>query len=382
MKKTFLLLAIASTLDAPAADLLVAIGGGGSVHPSITSALAAAVDGDRILVAPGTYNENITIIRSVEIASNSQTLRYSVNGNLSFSPASPGARTATVVSMVLSGNITDNGASAPAGSILRLIDCKVNHVYTTSNTIRYVLFSDSVMNSASLCKADVVDCYLRSNAGSIPALNFFGTTAVNTINHVVGNELVTQPGSLLPLLQSSPFQPLRAENNILRLQQNDAFVIGSTASLPTTTPGTFINNSIIRVGSTAWQLVNCQEDDANYQLDVRNNFSSSVNAPTITNNGALIALGYNVFVGNLTQVVIATGAPVPGSAAINAGDPDAAYTDLDLSRNDAGCYGGSFTRDNFDDPMPTSAVVLFLNVPRRTTTGAFSIPITIDGIDR
>lgn len=381
MRNTLFVL-LFSCASANGADLVVAVGGGGGMYATISSALNAAVDGDRILVTPGTYTENIIITRTVEIASNSQSLRYSVNGNLSFSPASPGARTATIISMVLSGNVTDNGALAPSGSLLRLVDCTVNHVFTTASTIRYVLLSDSVMNGASLCKADVVDCYLRTDAGTYPALNFYANTAVNTINHVVGNEFVTQLGFPLPLLQLSPFQAVRVENNILRLGSNDACVIGSTTSLPATTPGTFINNSVIRVGSSPWNLVHCQEDDTNYQIDVRNNFSSSVNAPGITTNGSVIAQGYNVFVPNLTQVIIATGAPVPGSPAINAGDPDLSYTDLDLSRNDAGCYGGSFSRDNFDDPMPTTAVVLFVNAPRRTTTGAFSIPITIDGFDR
>lgn len=382
MKTLLSLLTIASSLCASATDLLVAIGGGGGVHPSISSALAAAVDGDRILVAPGVYNESLIITKSLEIQSNSSSLRYWVNGNMFFSPASPNARTTTVISMVLSGNVTDNGISAPAGSTLRMIDCRVNSVFSIGANIRYVLFSDSVMSGTTLCKADVVDCYLLSNSTTSPALSFSATTTASPFNHVVGNEIVSQPGAIAPLVQASALLPIRMENNIIRLELNDALNVLPTALLTATSPGTLLNNSIIRVGTTAWKLVDCQEDDPNYHLDVRNNFSSSVNAPTIATNGAPVTQGYNVFVANLTQVVIATGAPVPGSLAINAGDPDAAYTDLDLSRNDAGCYGGSFTRDNFDDPMPTTALVLFVNVPRRTTTGAFSIPITIDGFDR
>ncbi len=382
MKNLLLLPLLLSILSARATDLLVAVGGGGSVHPTISAALLAAVDGDRILVAPGIYNESLVITESVEIVSNSSSLRYRVNGNLSFSPASPNARTTTVISMVLSGNVTDNGTSAPAGSTLRMIDCRVNSVFSIAANIRYVLFSDSVMSGTTLSKADVVDCYLRSNTTTSPALTFSATTAATAFNHVVGNEIVSQPGATIPLVQASALLPLRMENNILRLELNDALNIVPTALLPATSPGTLLNNSIIRVGTNAWKLVDCQEDDLNYHLDVRNNFSSSVNAPTINTNGAPVSQGYNVFVGNLTQVVIATGAPVPGSPGINSGDPDAGYTDLDLSRNDAGCYGGSYSRDNFDDPLPTTAVVLFVNVPRRTTTGAFSLPITIDGFDR
>lgn len=382
MKNTFLLALLLSCFSTRAADLLVAVGGGGAVHPTISSALIAAVDGDRILVVPGIYNENLVITKSLEIVSNSPSLRYRVNGNLSYSPASPNARTTTVISMVLSGNVTDNGASAPAGSTLRMIDCTVNSIFSIASNIRYVLFSDSVMSGTTLSKADVVDCYLRSGASTSPALTLSATTSATAFNLVVANEIVSQTGATIPLVQATALLPIRMENNILRLESNDALTIINTNLLPAATPGSFQNNSVIRTGTSAWKLVDCQEEDLNYQLDIRNNFSSAVNAPTITTNGAPLPQGYNVHVGNLTQVVIATGAPVPGSPAINAGDPDTAYTDLDLSRNDAGCYGGSFSRDNFDDPLPTTAVVLLVNVPRRTTSGAPALNITIDGFDR
>lgn len=41
---------------------------GAGAYPSIGSAVAEAHDGDRILVRPGTYDESITIDRSIEIA--------------------------------------------------------------------------------------------------------------------------------------------------------------------------------------------------------------------------------------------------------------------------------------------------------------------------
>ncbi len=83
----------------------------------------------------------------------------------------------------------------------------------------------------------------------------------------------------------------------------------------------------------------------------------------------------------ISQVNQSTGAPSTGSPAINAGDPDASFTDLDLSRNDAGCYGGSYSRDNFDDPMTAAATVLFLEAPRRTQA-AWGMQLKADGFDR
>jgi hypothetical protein len=44
--------------------------------------------------------------------------------------------------------------------------------------------------------------------------------------------------------------------------------------------------------------------------------------------------------------------------AINGGNPAPLFFDLDLSPNDAGCYGGSFTQDNFF-PLHTGAARVY-----------------------
>lgn len=104
----------------------------------------------------------------------------------------------------------------------------------------------------------------------------------------------------------------------------------------------------------------------------------------LARNNALITYGvqgggYNPMV-TLLDIDPATGGPSPGSPLIDAGDPDPRYLDLDLTRNDAGCYGGSNSRANFTTAMG-SAVVGFMQAPRVVAQGD-AVIISATGFDR
>ncbi len=63
--------------------LIVAADGSGQ-HATITAAMEGARDGDRILVRPGTYEESVAVVRSVEIVGDGDRLGVLVHGTLSF----------------------------------------------------------------------------------------------------------------------------------------------------------------------------------------------------------------------------------------------------------------------------------------------------------
>lgn len=382
MRATFLfvitVLLHASSLHAT--DLLVAVGGSGNVYPTITAAHAAAVENDRILVQPGTYNETVTITKSVEIVSNSPTQRFTVNGSLAFNP-SGGARTTTIIGMYLTGGVTDNGPSASSGSTLRLIDCRVNNVFSFTGAIRYVLMADSVLAGVIFEKGDVFGSWVRADASTGVAIQHAGISSGSVANRIIGNEIVTHPSNSNTLIQVTPIAPFRVENNLIRPGTlGGALYVSNISGAVTTQPSTFANNTTIRPSGSSWTLVSVAETDPALLLDLRNNFTLSPVVPTLNSAGTTTSQSFNVHTTNLSYAN-AIGALTPGAPAINAGDPDASYTDLDLSRNDAGCYGGSYSRDNFDDPVPTSAIVAFMNAPRRTLAGQ-SMSVTIDAFDR
>ncbi len=72
--------------------------------------------------------------------------------------------------------------------------------------------------------------------------------------------------------------------------------------------------------------------------------------------------------------------PNGGTDAINGGSPDEAYYDINLTRNDAGAYGGSFTLDNFH-PVTDAARVYMVRAPRKITLGS-TLNVKGDAFDR
>jgi hypothetical protein len=72
----------------------------------------------------------------------------------------------------------------------------------------------------------------------------------------------------------------------------------------------------------------------------------------------------------------------PLSNTLNGGNPDAAYDNIDGSRNHVGCYGGSYTLSNFL-PLSSSdwARVILLQAPRRVLVNG-TINIQATGFDK
>jgi hypothetical protein len=79
------------------------------------------------------------------------------------------------------------------------------------------------------------------------------------------------------------------------------------------------------------------------------------------------------------QTIDAEGMPTGVSSAINGGDPNASHQDLDNTINDAGCFGGSFSRANFL-AASSGARTAFVIAPRRVIVGQ-PIDIFTEGFD-
>ena len=62
-------------------------------------------------------------------------------------------------------------------------------------------------------------------------------------------------------------------------------------------------------------------------------------------------------------------------------DPAVQYYDIDLTVGDAGCYGGSFTHDNFFPLSSGSSKVFFVDAPRGVFQG-FNLDVKADGYDK
>ena len=76
-----------------------------------------------------------------------------------------------------------------------------------------------------------------------------------------------------------------------------------------------------------------------------------------------------------------TGSLLAGADAINAGYGDSAFYDLDITRNDVGCYGGSFSFSQFHPMNLGASRITYMLAPRRVTIGQ-SVNIKANAFDR
>lgn len=385
LKNTLLVASLAIAFAAKPMDRMVAPGGSGNIYPTIISAIEAANSGDRIIIAPGVYPGTITITKSLSLLSNSPGQRYTINGSIALLHSAAQV-TLTISSMRLNGGIYENMTNV-TGSI-RIIDSVITgDVSITGEAgITCQLHRDSLLSYVNLTHGVVTGCHLTcdnlpSGYGAYNMSAFLGVPAsARLIGNVIGKGATATTGSMVNVTPNGRFE---VRNNVF--VTNTATHVGplvlcQNSSLMTNDPCVFENNSMIHAGTGNPVFLRVNTTSNALNLSVRNNLFVGSSQPVSTASPS-VEVAYNITTMSTAQVDQNTGAPAPGSPAINGGDPDALYTDLDLTRNDAGCYGGSFSRDNFDDPLTSSAAVLFLDAPRRTQA-AYSMQLKAEGFDR
>lgn len=183
-------------------------------------------------------------------------------------------------------------------------------------------------------------------------------------------------------------------DHVMNIGFNKEFhVENNYASVTSTSTTFFVFNGQQEFGTRACTILNntfYRTSTANLSMIWGNNNNASTvvikNNVSINNTGTFVVwtnrvgdVSNNVF-GAGSWINTSTGQPVNGSPLINAGDPDPRYLDLDLTTNDAGCYGGSNSRANFTTPMG-SAVVGFMQAPRVVAQGE-TVNIHAVGFDR
>jgi len=116
---------------------------------------------------------------------------------------------------------------------------------------------------------------------------------------------------------------------------------------------------------------------------------------------AMVNVGYNVFDSNfdgasyyITGVTddgtnltassftydASTGKALSGTA-INGGHIDSVYYDIDLTLNDVGTYGGSYTQQNYWPTSDVNTKIYMLDIPKRVIVGN-AIRVQAEGYDK
>lgn len=377
-----LLLLMFANGDLFATDRVVSVTG---TYNTISSAVAASADGDRILVEPGVYNESITLSKSISLHPNVEGGRYTLNGGLLLNAVD--GRTITVSGMRILEGLSMTGALTTLTTV-RIVDSYVPAIDLVDPFVRLEMYRDTVLARVRFSAGHVIGSTIigTSFSGS-GVVELVGPTALSGNVQIIGNKIgqpAVQAGVYGVFVNSKTVWHI--ENNFVQVRDIGSAIGLALPAHPYTTACTIDNNTLFTDSSTP-------PGPSGFATAVDPFGSTAFNLSTANNAYVGFPDGWIVTTpgwdelrqsSNLAclagNIDTSSGGALPGSTLIDAGDPDPRYLDLDLTRNDVGCYGGSNSRANFTTAMG-SAVVGFMQAPRVVTQGD-PVNISATGFDR
>lgn len=394
-----------------AVDRIVEEFGVPPTFPNITAAVAAAVDGDRIIVKNRAgdipWIENITVDKSLQFLSYADNGFFVVQGNYSIVPAT--GRQVTIIGMRnTAGSVQAAAGSATVrGTKVRVIDS--------------FLVNGGVQLANVNFDAEVVGCTLQNGTigityGSVigndidgsnitdEGISVTGSVAGAALDTcaIIGNKVKGRV-SYEGIFVNTQHQVVHIRNNYV---QHGWMGIEAYAGNTGAVPNLIWNNTVIAyTGQFTTYGINLANTNAGSIWEVMNN------AVTRTWNGE--NRGINRDSGNLGQInvyfnhvsssvspAISTGFTFEGNntinqpitlnadgsflnapGAINGGNPAAPFYDLDLTTGDAGAYGGSYTLNNFFPLHAGSARVYMTGHPFNVRQGS-TLRVRANAFDR
>ena len=394
-------------------DLVVVSGGVLPQYSTITAAIAAASNGDRILVTPGIqYNEAvININKSVQILSNTEGEQFQVSANITVTPPVASSNIIIQGMDLLIGNIV--GATVPGAvrSKFTLVGSKIRNGYVDFYSNAYWelnMMQDSMIGTNPyiyLRFGKIIGNYINGGTGSTTNIYILSenTVAADTV-YVVGNrlEMSNYGAGQVGIYWSNSTNFFYIANNYIKnnaYAQYSMYIYGSNTNQ--TGGNTLINNTFYNT-SQGYQTINFYSVSSFtfvynnlvmnggtgaygfYMAGNQANYVFSYNHFQLGNSNAMYGIvndGTNVF-GSNTTFDINTGIALTGTA-VNGGYPNDGYADHDLTRNDAGCGGGSLRITNFHpmNNLTNGARVTYVTAPRRVLMGN-NVSLKADSFDK
>ena len=206
-----------SSAKSNATDLCVAENGSGGCYSTITDAINAASNGDRIIINPkagnAPYAENLTVTKTLQFLCNVEGGQYTVQGNITLTPAQ--GRVFVFIGMNnLQGNLTVTGSS-PAGVRCKLSVMNCNFVNGYFNldydnfdvTVASCVFTNGyvairygrIIGSDITCVGNWDNGYPNGN-NNYPV--YIGTDAIATNDSIVivGNKITNNSNYIYPIV--------------------------------------------------------------------------------------------------------------------------------------------------------------------------------------
>ncbi|MFT5780417.1 MAG: hypothetical protein ACI837_003379 [Crocinitomicaceae bacterium] len=382
------LIAVVMSGSAFAVDLVVQEAGPVGTYASINAAVAASVDGDRIIInnKPGGFPwlEDILINKSLTFLSAVDNARFLVQGEYTVQHA-PGREVNIIGMENIDGDIASIANGATSRTIVNIMWCKL-----TSGGIYFAhhFFELNASNNTSSGVTLVYGKVIGNSGGSI-ALISDAVAGIDSV-HIVGN-IVNGISS------SSSTHYIYISNNLV----NNNSSSNTNVNLLNTKSGTGVNvvrNNSIQTGDNGIGVAAiCSGNIIIYNNMIRDytgigdygiiNYSTAsliVSFNFITSSWDFASIsgfvndGTNTFSNSLTFNGDGSSSWI---GTLDGGSPGIADTDLDLTRNDPGCFGGSYSHANFFPIDGTSSKVYYLQMPSEILVGG-SNAVTGHSFDR
>lgn len=394
-----------------AADLYVRDLGAGGAYATISEAITAANDGDRIIIRPKTSNvpylENLTINKSLTFVSETNFSKYYVQGSIYIVPAVNRVITINNMYAFQSSIDTLTATLSNGRATVNVINCTVDSDINLSNknvtanvlqsSCRYLFFVHGKIIANSVQSINLVNDAIPLATSDVQiianSVSYVGTAygAINIATssyplRIYNNDCTVHavaatisPTRIKPTLIISSIKAGSTnliQNNRFKQSNTNPEYAGNVIDMTGASGSSIINiaNNILITPST---YIFAEHIDASNSLTVI--ASNNLTTESIKFNGVDISNG-NISNGIYT-LNLSTGASTGGI--INAGIDDVEYQDLDLTRNDIGPLGGSNSWVNF---WPSNAGnkprVMFLNTPRKVYLGTTTIQAEATGISK
>lgn len=403
MKSTKLLLTLALVClfnFTYAIDRIVQENGPTGTFQTISQAISTANDGDRIIIYPkvgdNPYIENIIIDKTLEFVSAQDAIRYKIQGNISLVPLN--TRTITLIGAHLtSGSISGSGTGWRTN--VNIINCLLEGGNISFNNQFYTSIVSNILNSGniSIAHGRVIGNEMLSDTES-------GITVSNSTS-LIGDtiDIIANKCSRISCINNDVF--LNVFNNFIkRLSGTSTFYsFNYTFTDTNNIKVKFYNNTVLTPRTNSFTSGSANSYFRCFaNADIKNNiFIKTSNNPNdsaviffnVTPNSAKSNNYYHLtdgqtISGSLNSQVLTnnpvnqvTGVLILPTAAQNGAEQSFQFYDLDLTIGDAGCYGGSYTLDNYF-PITGSSRVFSIEMPFGFINNGTPLEIKAEGFDR
>lgn len=389
MKVYFLSLSFILAFIAPAVAADVNVDASGAVagsYATINAGIAAASDGDRIVIFGNglVYHENVTVNKSLTLMAASAEEYFFIEGDVTVDPAV--GREVTIVGLSLEGNIVSAGDNAiGTRCTVNIVDSKVlggirfpnggfdvNVLYCEVYYDVQLTHGKVIANTIGLSDYDY---YIWGEIDVVTESASYG--GIGDTIYIIANKVTKgdQSTSYVPVNFDNPNARYFIANNAIRNTLSSSSAnrytltgVDIVSCYMVDSANVFINNFLMgymsggSCNSSATyaqaELIGIKEDNI-----INNLFRNRYGSGSYNYGCALLGQrgNYNVYSGfsdypsgldnNITYadnitIDIETGKITAGSG-IDQGKPGAPYMDLDLTTNDVGTYGGPYSWENY-----------------------------------